>query len=79
MTENYSMQVGTFLFKKAWGELFKSMDDEQLGKLIKHVYLYTEGNEETPDDPAIKAPYKMITGELNRSCKRYVERNKGNE
>lgn len=70
--DNYSRSLETFLFKRSWGEAFKDLTEVQAGKLIKAIYLFTEGQDATPEETELKTLYKMITSQLNYSARSYV-------
>lgn len=74
LTENYTVHLDTFLFKRSWAAAFTDLTDEQAGKLIKALYEYTDGKEEAPEDPEIKTSYKLLTQQLNHSACYYLTR-----
>lgn len=51
---NYSTELDTFLFRRSWGDVFKDLTEVQAGKLIKAIYLFTEGEDAAPEEPALK-------------------------
>lgn len=72
--DNYTAEIDTFLFRRSWGEAFKGLTDVQAGQLIKAIYLFVEGEDAEPEDPALKALYKVITAQLNHSSRKYLKK-----
>lgn len=69
---NYAKMLDTFLFRRSWGEVFKALTDEEAGKLIKAVYLFTEGEETLLQEPALQREYSMICKQLNQSSQKHT-------
>lgn len=63
--ENYTTYISQLRLNKGWGATFKDLTDDQAGKLIKAVFLYTEGAEAALDDPVLRVLYKTITANIN--------------
>ena len=74
MRENYSTEIDTFLFRRSWGAVFKDLDEVQAGKLIKAIYLFTEGEDVEPEELVLKTLYKMITNQINYSSRKYLQK-----
>lgn len=72
--KNYCISLSTFLFRRVWGNYFKNLTEIQAGKLIKAIYLFTEGEDATPEEPELKPLYKMITRQLNKSARQHIDR-----
>ena len=68
---NYTTNLETFIFKRAWAAIFEDLTDEQAGKLMKAIYCFLSGNDKLPEDPLIKPVYKIITHQLNESAHSY--------
>lgn len=74
MKTNYSMQMDTFIFRRTWGEALKDLTDAEAGQLIKAVCAFTDGEFTEFEDGSLNTLYKMITGQLNYSAKRYMKK-----
>jgi hypothetical protein len=63
----------SILFYVDWHDTFKELNDEDAGKLIKHIFAYV--NDENPicDDLIINIAFEPIKQSLKRDLKRYEE------
>lgn len=64
----------SFLFYVDWGETFNALDDEQAGKLIKHICSYVNDNDPETDNPIVKAVFPIIQNQLKRDLKKWEDR-----
>ena len=75
--KNYVKDTNTFLFRRSWGEVFKDMSDEEVGKIVKAVYAYADGVDDLTEQltkyPS-KCIYKMMIRQLNNSSAKYLKR-----
>ncbi len=71
---NYTVFIDTFLFRRSWSYAFKSLTDEEAGKLIKAIYKFTEGSTVKLDKPELSIAYDMIVTQLNDSACRYADK-----
>lgn len=69
---NYAKSLETYLFRKSWGNIFKTLPDEKAGMLIKSIYAFVEGEENTLEDPELTTFYKVITQQINHSSRKYL-------
>lgn len=72
--DNYTPYLETFLFKREWAEIFKELTDEEAGRLIKSLYLFTEGENQPPADIKTRVIYHTIAKQLNNSAYNYLRK-----
>ena len=64
----------TFLFRKAWNDIFQAQTDGNAGKLIKAICAHTEGEDVTLEDKTLNGILKTITKEIDLSAYKYLLR-----
>lgn len=52
-------------------EIFEALDNEQAGKLIKHIFRYVTDENPTTDDPIVRAVFIGIQQALKRDLKKW--------
>ena len=72
---NYAAQLDTFIFRRAWGDILKDFSDEDVGAIIKAVFAYMDGKETFFSEKTTRTVYRIITGQLNYSARKYLYKN----
>lgn len=66
----------SFVFYTEWEELFEALNDEEAGKLIKHVLRYVNDKEPQAPDRLTDISFIPIKQTLKRDLKKYEEKAK---
>lgn len=72
--DNYSECINTFIFRKSWGEIFRTLPSEKAGRLIKAICAYTNGEEIELKEEPLDGILRTITREINQSAYKYLLR-----
>ena len=69
--KNYVEALNTVIFNKSWSPLFKTLDDENAGKLIKALFVFMNGEEVKIEDDQLNAIFLCIADQIERSARKY--------
>ena len=68
-------KIRTFIFQKAWGQIFQNLSDEDAGRLIKAILIFANGDDpDLSDDNQLEALFLIISDQIEESAKRYLSR-----
>lgn len=57
-----------------WIDTFEALDDEQAGKLVKHLFRYVNDQDPEPENPLIKAVFAGLKSTLKRDLRKWIEK-----
>lgn len=72
--KHYSEALDTVLFQRSWEPVFRTLSDEDAGKLIKGIYQFMDGEEPKFENAQLEAVFLMIVKQLEGSSYRYLVR-----
>lgn len=68
----------SFLAYVEWGETFDYLDNEQAGRLVKHIFDYVRDKNPTNSDPIINLAFIPIKQTLKRDLNKWVDKSETN-
>lgn len=68
----YVRYINTVIFQKSWSRIFKTLSDEQSGKLIKALFEFMDGDTPELEDDTLDGIFLMMADQIENSARKYV-------